>query len=84
MTFYLSAEVGAESAALCGEFNDWNAEAAPMKRKKDGTFYASVFLTPGKGYRYRFLLNGDRWENDWNAEQYLPNEHGTDDSVVTV
>ena len=84
VTFYLSAEVGAENAALCGEFNDWNKEAAPMKRKKDGTFYASVFLTPGNSYRYRFLLDGNRWENDWNAETYLPNEHGTDDSVVKV
>lgn len=84
VTFYLPAETGAESAALCGEFNDWNPEAAPMKRKKDGMFYASVNLDAGRSYRYRFLLDNSRWENDWEAESYLPNDHGSDDSIVTV
>ena len=27
---------------------------------------------------------GKRWENDWEAEAYLPNDHGTEDSVITV
>lgn len=84
VTFYLPAEVGAEHAALCGEFNDWNPAAHPMQRKKDGTFYASVYLKPGSAYRYRFLLDGERWENDWEAEEYVPNEHGSDDSLVHV
>jgi hypothetical protein len=30
VTFRLPAEVDAEQAALCGEFNDWDAEANPM------------------------------------------------------
>lgn len=84
VTFYLPPGVGAERAVLCGDFNNWDTEAAPMKRRKDGTFYASVHLTAGSEYRYRFYLDGKRWENDWDAESYLPNQHGADDSVVTV
>ena len=84
VTFYLPAEVGAETASLCGEFNDWDPSLHPMGRKKDGTFYTSLYLDAGNSYRYRFLLDGARWENDWEAESYVVNEHGTDDSIITV
>ncbi|MDX9759979.1 MAG: isoamylase early set domain-containing protein [Bacteroidota bacterium] len=84
VTFYLPGEVGAETASLCGDFNEWNSDAHPMGRKKDGTFYTSLYLDAGVSYRYRFLLDGTRWENDWDAEAYLPNAHGTEDSLITV
>ncbi len=84
VTFYLPADVNASTVAVCGEFNEWNPEALPMKIRKDGVHYASAYLDSGRAYRYRFLLDGARWENDWEAESYAANEHGTDDSVVTV
>lgn len=84
VTFKLPEEVGAETAVLCGEFNDWDPEANPMRRLKDGSFSATVSLPAGQSYRYRFLLDGERWENDWEAEEYVANEHGTEDSLVTV
>jgi hypothetical protein len=28
------------------------------------------------------LLDGERWENDWAADGYAPNNFGTEDSVV--
>ena len=84
VTFYLPADVQAEHATLCGEFNDWNPAAHPMIKKKDGTFYVSLYLDAGASYRYRFLLDNDRWENDWEAEAYVPNEHGSEDSLITV
>ena len=55
-----------------------------MKRYKDGNFKASVTLKAGKQYRFRYLLDGDRWENDWQADAYVPNDFGTDDSIVKV
>ncbi|MDT8322771.1 MAG: isoamylase early set domain-containing protein [Bacteroidota bacterium] len=84
VTFYLPAEVEANSVALCGEFNDWNAEAHPMRRKKDGSHFVSLSLEAGRAYRYRFLVDGSRWENDWQADEYRPNEFGSDDSVVSI
>ena len=84
VTFRLPAEVEAEQAALCGEFNDWDAEANPMKKLKSGEFSATVSLDAGNTYRYRYLLDGERWENDWDAEGYAPNEFGAEDSVITV
>jgi hypothetical protein len=29
-------------------------------------------------------IEGERWENDWEADAYTPNEYGKDDSVVEV
>ena len=84
VTFYLPPEIEAQSAALCAEFNNWNPEAHPMRARKDGTFYVSVSLDTGASYRYRFLIDGERWENDWEAEEYRSNEFGSDDSVITV
>lgn len=84
VTFKLPAEVEAETAALCGEFNDWNQTANPMKKLKDGSFSATVSLPAGNSYRFRYLLDGSRWENDWEADSYAANEHGSDDSIVEV
>jgi 1,4-alpha-glucan branching enzyme len=84
VTFKLPAEVNAETAAICGEFNEWNTEADPMKKLKDGSFSGVISLDAGKSYRFRYLLDGERWENDWEADEYLPNAHGTEDSVITV
>jgi 1,4-alpha-glucan branching enzyme len=84
VTFKLPAEVEAETAVLCGDFNAWNSEENPMKKLKDGSFSTTVSLTPGKAYRFRYLLDGERWENDWEADKYLPNSYGEEDSVVDL
>ncbi|MCJ7537677.1 MAG: isoamylase early set domain-containing protein [Anaerolineales bacterium] len=84
VTFELPAEVNAQKAVLCGEFNQWSQSSHPMKRRKDGSFTVTISLKPGQQYRYKFLLDGERWENDWAAEAYLPNEHGSEDSLVII
>jgi 1,4-alpha-glucan branching enzyme len=84
VTFELPAEAGAKSASLCGEFNQWDASENPMKRRKDGSFTAAITLKAGQSYRFRYLLDGERWENDWDADAYLANEFGSEDSVVQL
>lgn len=82
VTFELPKDVGAASASILGDFNSWDARATPMTRKRDGSFSAAVSLQVGKEYRFRYLLDSTRWENDWDADSYLPNNFGTEDSVV--
>jgi 1,4-alpha-glucan branching enzyme len=84
VTFELPAEVNAQTACLCGDFNDWSETALPMKRRKDGSFSVALTLPAGQSYHYRFLLDGERWENDWAADTYMPNIHGSDNSVVEL
>jgi 1,4-alpha-glucan branching enzyme len=84
VTFEVPAEIGAKSAVLCGDFNGWDPSKNPMNIRKDGRFSLTVSLKPGADYRFRYLLDGKRWENDWAADSYLPNQFGTDDSVISV
>jgi hypothetical protein len=82
--FTLPAEVQAGTVALCGEFNNWSAEDTRLERSGDGSWQATVALEPGRSYRYRYLLDGERWENAWHADCYVPNSYGSTDSVVIV
>lgn len=81
-TFKLPAEIDAETAAIAGEFNNW--EPAEMSRLKDGSFSVTISLDANQAYRFRYLLNGEYWENDWDADEYWPNQYGTEDSVIKV
>jgi 1,4-alpha-glucan branching enzyme len=83
VVFSLPSDVGAESVVVCGDFNDWSETANPLRRYKDGHFAVSINLTEGE-YRYRFLIDGKRWENDWEADSYVANDFGTEDSLVRI
>lgn len=83
VTFSLPRDIGASSVTLCGDFNEWSPTTHPLKKYKDGHFAVSLNLPAGV-YRYRFLIDGEQWENDWEADEYAPNEYGSEDSVVKV
>ncbi|WP_420641735.1 isoamylase early set domain-containing protein [Candidatus Leptofilum sp.] len=84
VTFKLPSEVEAESVHLCGDFNEWSPTENPMKQLKDGSYSITLSLEPGQSYRFRYLLDGKRWENDWDADAYVANQYGSEDSLITV
>ncbi len=83
VTFEMPATIACDSLSLVGDFNDWDQDATPMKRRVDGSWSKTVNLMPGK-YRYRYLADGETWHNDWRADAYEPNEYGQEDSVVSI
>lgn len=83
MTFALPEAITAETVCLVGDFNDWDLQAMPMK-KRDNQFSLTIELSPGREYQFRYLVNGKEWYNDWNADRYTPNPFGGDNSVVIV
>ena len=83
VTFRLPPEVRADRIAVAGDFNDWSPRALLMQKGDDG-FFAVVRLEAGRAYRFRYLIDGERWENDWAADLYVPNEFGGDDSVIDL
>jgi 1,4-alpha-glucan branching enzyme len=86
VTFTLPRQVAglANTAYLVGDFNDWNVNATPMKRLKNGAFAATLALRRNTEYQFRYLLDGERWENDWKADKYVPNAYGSENSVIVV
>jgi 1,4-alpha-glucan branching enzyme len=81
VVFTLS-DVQAETVTLAGEFNGWSRSGTPLARGDDGTWRVTVALKPGR-YLYKYLLDGEHWENDPRAET-VPNPYGSLDSVVIV
>ena len=87
VTFRLPKEaaVAAKKVTIVGEFNNWKEDATPMKRTREGAFVATMELMTGREYEYRYLLDDDRWENDWEADKYVPTPFGgSENSVVVV
>ena len=83
VVFSLPAETQADRVALCGEFNDWSVESIILARGDDRAWRVTVPLVPGT-YRYKFLLDGETWENGTDADRYEENAYGTQDSVIVV
>jgi 1,4-alpha-glucan branching enzyme len=71
---------------LIGDFNGWDpAGAVALKKQKDGSYKGIVELETGKEYQFRYLLDGEKWENDWEADKYVPSGvEGAENSVVIV
>lgn len=77
VTFELPTEA-AEVTLVC-EANNW--EPVAMKKGK-GKFTAKLRLPANGSYQYRYLVDNSEWVNDEAADKYVPNEHGTTNSVV--
>jgi len=84
VTFTLPKEIAASKIALCGDFNEWNRSKHILKKRKNGNHSLTVSLETDHEYRFRYLLDGKRWENDWEADRYAKNSFGTEDSIVVV
>jgi hypothetical protein len=56
-----------------------------LKKMKDGSFQVALQLEAGHQYQFRYLIDEKTWENDWNADQYVPSSYGAvENSVVIV
>ena len=84
ITFRLPKEAAhnAETATVVGDFNNWNPTEHEMKKLKNGDFTLTLALPCNREYSFRYLIDAKRWENDWFADKYVPNEFQTENSVV--
>jgi len=87
VTFRLSAEAATTAAtvSLVGDFNAWDPNATPMSQLKSGDYKVTLDLEVGREYAFRYLIDGQTWVNDWEADKYTPTGISTEEnSVVTV
>ncbi len=84
VTFKYIPEKPVRSVSLCGEFNDWNDTKNVLTQRKDGSFSTTISLEAGKDYRFKYLIDSERWEIDHSVDETVRNEYGTIDSVVSV
>ncbi|MBA3530715.1 MAG: isoamylase early set domain-containing protein, partial [Ardenticatenales bacterium] len=74
VTFELDHLPEAEVVEVLGDFNNWQPE--PMQKFKNGKHKLTVDLEPGTEYHFRYLVDGNQWENDSEANRQVTNEFG--------
>jgi 1,4-alpha-glucan branching enzyme len=87
VTFKLEKEACEDAVVvnLVGDFNDWDKNATPLKKQKDGSFKVNLTLPAGNDFQFRYLINSEKWENDWSADKYMSSTFaGVDNSVIIV
>ncbi len=85
VTFELPATVWADQISLVGEFNNWDRQVTPMTQDRfDESWRATIDLEAGQRYRFRYLLDGNTWLADCQADDYAANSRGSYDSVVDL
>jgi hypothetical protein len=52
----------ARTVSLSGEFNNWSATAAPMRKRPDGQWAVTQQLAAGR-YKYKLIVDG-KWISD--------------------
>jgi hypothetical protein len=82
-TFRLPRQVQASSVHVVGDFNDWSPSSHPMDIDDEG-YVVQIPLQAGRRHRFRYLIDGQRWENDWSADDYVDNDFGGTDSVLDL
>lgn len=83
VTLSVPAEWAKKEIAVAGDFNDWDTKAEKLE-KKNGFWKTTLRLKPDNEYKFKYYIDGERWENDDAADKYVPNEFGTEDSLVIV
>ena len=86
VTFSLPKEAAMEAkeVKVVGDFNNWRKDKGILMKLKDGQFTASINLKPGKEHQFRYLIDNERWVNDWKADKYVATPFGVDNSVVVA
>ena len=74
----------ASSILLVADFNNWQLGETPLKKAKTGIWSATVELETGREYQFRYLIDGTSWENDPEADKYVPSGLGSENSVITL
>ena len=75
----------ASTVHLAGEFNGWDSEAMPLADDDgDGVWTLTLELEPGR-YEYKFVVDGGAsWEPDAGNPESVDDNHGGENSVLTV
>jgi 1,4-alpha-glucan branching enzyme len=74
----------ASSILLVADFNNWQLGETPLKKAKTGIWSVTVELATGNEYQFRYLIDGTTWENDAEADKYVPSGLGSENSVIAL
>lgn len=83
VTFELEG-IEAENISAIGSFNEWNTEATPLKKFKNGKFKATIDLAKDSSYEFRYVVDG-AYINDEQADALAWNDYaGAENGVLNL
>lgn len=83
VTFNIPAD--AEKLSVVGDFNNWDASAAPLKKLKSGNFKGQLNLEKGQSYEFKYVTDENQYFNDNQADSYQFNEYaGSENGVLNL
>ncbi len=71
----------ATSVSVVGDFNEWNTEATPLKKLKNGTFKAVIPFEKGNSYEFKYVIDG-AYTNEEKADSFKWNEFANTENGV--
>jgi 1,4-alpha-glucan branching enzyme len=85
ITFRVSKQLWADQVALIGEFNNWDPHTHLLQQTHlDTDWHITLELERGHSYHFRYLVDGESWMDDDQADGYVLDAFGRIDSVVIV
>lgn len=74
----------AERVSLAGDFNDWDPARTNLVREASGVWRAEMEPPPPGRYRYKFVIDGQRWVDDPSNGLQEPDHYGGLNSVLNI
>jgi len=71
------------AVTVAGTFNQWDPEAHPLRPDTGGLWRVTLQLKSGT-YQYKFVIDGQHWEEDPVNLNRVLNEHGTFNSIRNI
>jgi 1,4-alpha-glucan branching enzyme len=83
VTFSLAGRDGGPRVSVVGDFNGWR-EGANLFKRRGELEVASVTLSAGRRYEFRYVDEDGTWFNDEEAHGSAPNDYGGYNSVIDL
>lgn len=68
---------------VLGNFNGWSWDNGLAMSNGGASYKANVELEPGD-YQFRYLVDNQEWQNDWEAEGYTSSGYNSDNCLLQL
>jgi len=73
-----------QTVAIAGDFNQWNSQNNSLEDPDgDGIWTTTLKLPPGR-YEYMFVIDGEKWVPDPNANRFVKDGFGNKNAILEV
>ncbi len=72
----------ATKISVVGDFNNWDASATPLSKKKTGEYSSTLKLDIDQTYQFRYVIDDGSWLNDEMADSYVQSPISQDTNSV--